>query len=395
VRLFAGEGPVDLRPEAVCFVLVLDPFRLGDFREWVRARRWVAVLLLLFGCGHAGEVGDLGAAEIDSVESELPVLRRETFAFRHDRDRLVGELSLPDAPPPYPAVVFVHGSGPATRHMEYLESIAREFLGRGFATLIWSKPGIDESTGHYLKQTMADRAAEVAAAIAQLAERPDIDGDRIGLWGISQAGWVMPMVPDHRKVAFAISVSGSAQTGQQQDLYGAANELRRIGFSDAELADAIDHRLEFYELIHEELPYEEFLLRQRAWLAAMKARPWFPTLESQLDDLKFQDFVISPEPDEYEFFTLNDRGGSLVSPPELKKLDMPVLAIYGSADALVDSKRGADAYREIPALNGNPDVTVVVFEGADHGIRQRDDNGHLDLAPGYLATMGEWLSEHR
>jgi len=279
--------------------------------------------------------------------------------------------------------------------MDYLKSIGDEFLRRGFATFIWSKPGVDESTGHYLKQTMADRAEEVAAGMGRLAERADIDGDRIGLWGISQAGWVMPMVPAHRKVAFVISVSGSAQTGQEQDLYGTANELIRIGFSDADLADALAHRLEFYDLIHEGLEYEEFLPRQRAWLAEMKSRPWYPMLERHLDELIFQDFVMATDPDLYEFFTINDQNGSLVSPPQLKYLDMPVLAIYGSEDALVDPKLGSNAYRAIPQLNGNSDVTVVVFEGADHGIRQRDSDDHLDFAPGFLPTMGEWLAEHR
>jgi pimeloyl-ACP methyl ester carboxylesterase len=351
--------------------------------------------LLVFGCGHAGGVGSPGATEADVADAAVPVYRHEEVAFRHGRDWLVGDLSLPAGPPPYPAVVFVHGSCPASRHSEYLESIANEFLSRGFATFIWSKPGVDESTGHYLKQTMAMRAEEVAAALARLAERADIDADRIGLWGISQAGWVMPMVPAHRKVAFVISVSGSAQTGQQQDLYGTANELTRIGFSDEDLADALEHRLEFYELIHEGLSYSEFLPRQREWLAEMQSRPWYPLLESHLDELIFQDFVMATDPEKFEFFSINDQSGSLVSPPELKHLAMPVLAIYGSEDTLVDSTLGSNAYREIPQLNGNPDVTVVIFEGADHGIRQRNAEGHLEFAPGYLTTMGEWLAAHR
>jgi len=363
--------------------------------------RLLLLILLVFGCGHAGEVGWSGATDAEfadagvPVDAAVPVYRHEELGFRHGRDRLVGDLSLPAGSAPYPAVVFVHGSGPVSRHSEYLESISAEFLDRGFATFIWSKPGVDESTGHYLKQSMAMRAEEVAAAMAHLAQRADIDADRIGLWGISQAGWVMPMVPAQRKVAFVISVSGSAQTGQQQDLYGAANELTRIGFSDAELADALEHRLEFYDLIHQGLSYEEFLPRQQAWLAEMKSRSWYPLLESHLDELIFQDFVMATDPEKFEFFSINDQSGSLVAPPELKNFEMPVLAIYGSEDALVDSNLGSNAYREIPQLNGNPDVTVVVFGGADHGIRQRDEDGQLEFAPGYLTTMGEWLAAHR
>jgi pimeloyl-ACP methyl ester carboxylesterase len=395
VHLLDDGMGIDGQLGAVCAVRTWSRFQFGIKREQTIARWWVVLIFLVFGCEHTGEVSQLGAAENAAIEYAPPVFRHEPFAFQHGQNLLMGDLALPDGPPLYPAVVFVHGSGPATRHSEYHESIANEFLGRGFATFIWSKPGVDESTGHYLKQSMAMRAEEVAAAMTQLAERADIDGDRIGLWGISQAGWVMPMVPAHRYVAFVISVSGSAQTGQEQDLYGAANELARIGFSDDDLADALDHRLKFYDLIHEGLGYEEFLLRQEEWFAEMKSRAWYPMLESNLDKLTFQDLVMSPDPQLYEFVSINDQNGSLVSPPQLKNLDMPVLAIYGSEDALVDSNLGSNAYKEIPKINGNSDVTVIVFEGADHGIRQRDNDGYLDFAPGFLATMGEWLAERR
>ena len=338
------------------------------------------------------ELVERGKAESDAVELASPVFRHETLTFQHGENMLVGELSLPGGSAPYSAVVFVHGSGPATRHEHFLELIRDEFLRRGLATLIWSKPGVDESTGDYLKQSMAKRAEEVAAAMTHLAERADIDGDRIGLWGISQAGWVMPMVPAHRSVAFVISVSGSARTGQEQDLYGVENELVRIGFSDDDLADALDHRREFYDLVRESAGYEGFLPRHEEWLEEMKSRPWYPALEGQLDELIFQEIVLSMGPREFEFFSINDVNGSLVAPPQLNNMKMPVLAIYGSEDVLVDANLGSTAYREIPRINGNPDVTVKVFEGADHGIVQPDSEGYLNFAPGFLTTMGEWVA---
>jgi hypothetical protein len=46
---------------------------------------------------------------------------------------------------------------------------------------------------------MASRAEEVQAALLTLVA-PDIDRSRIGLWGASQAGWVMPRVAAHRGV---------------------------------------------------------------------------------------------------------------------------------------------------------------------------------------------------
>jgi pimeloyl-ACP methyl ester carboxylesterase len=344
------------------------------------------------------ELIEKGDSEDVSFELLSSAFRQETVTFRHGENLLVGDLRLPNGPRPYPAIVFVAGSGPHSRHdyaFWFAKTIPDEFLSRGFATFVWSKPGVDESTGDYFKQSMALRAEEVAAAMTHLAERPDIDGDRIGLFGGSQAGWVMPMVPAHRNVAFVISVSGPARTGQEQDLYGVENELIRIGFSDDDLADALDHRREFYDLIRESENYEGFLSRHEEWLEEMKARPWYPALESRLDELIFQEIAFSMGPRDYEFFFINDVNASLIAPPQLKNLHMPVLAVYGSEDAIVDSNLGSNAYREISRINGNPDVTVKVFEGADHSITTRDSEGYLEFAPDYLTMMGEWLAEHR
>lgn len=109
-------------------------------------------------------------------ESVLPPYRQETVTFQHGDNMLVGDLNLPAGPAPYPAVVIVHGSGAASRHDWAIgggRTIRDEFLHRGFATLVWSKPGVDESTGDYLKQTMALRAEEVAAGMTHISEREE------------------------------------------------------------------------------------------------------------------------------------------------------------------------------------------------------------------------------
>jgi pimeloyl-ACP methyl ester carboxylesterase len=242
------------------------------------------------------------------------------------------------------------------------------------------------------------RAEEVAAAMTHLAERADIDGDRIGLWGGSQAGWVMPLVPAHRNVAFVISNSGSGQSAEEQDLYLANNDLIRIGISEDDRADALEHIRVFYDMMRESVDYEEFLPRHEEWLAEMKLRSWYPTVESKLDGLMYHDLYLSFGRENFEYFSINlsdDANRTFISPPQLKNLYMPVLAIYGTKDPIVDSEMGSKAYEEIPRLNGNSDVTVKLFEGADHGIGKFDSEGYADFAPGYLMTMGDWLAARR
>jgi len=245
---------------------------------------------------------------------------------------------------------------------------------------------------------MAARAREVAAAMRSLAERPDIDGDRTGLWGISQAGWVMPMVPALREVAFVISVSSPGRTGEEQDLYGLENELIEIGLSEGDRADALDHRRQLFQLIRQSADYADFTRRHQQWVETMKRRPWYPAVERRTNGLFFLDFGFSIDRRHFEFLSINlaDEINRLaVAPPQLEKLNMPVLAIYGGKDVIVDPHAGAEAYAKIPRINENPDVTVKLFRDADHSIRQPNEEGRLAFAPGFLATMGEWLAEHR
>ncbi|MCE5172355.1 prolyl oligopeptidase family serine peptidase [Paenibacillus profundus] len=55
---------------------------------------------------------------------------------------------------------------------------------------------------------MEERAQEVIHAINWAKTLPTIDSERIGLWGASQGGWVIPkVVKEDRNIAFSILVS--------------------------------------------------------------------------------------------------------------------------------------------------------------------------------------------
>ncbi|MEW2219437.1 CocE/NonD family hydrolase [Streptomyces sp. NPDC006990] len=94
----------------------------------------------------------------------------------------------------------------------------------GYASLSWDKPGVAGAPGDRLEQSMQDRAEEAAAAIDWARERPGIDGDRIGLRGASQAGWVLAEVAAETRVSFAITVSPATNWLRQ-----AATTLRTDG----------------------------------------------------------------------------------------------------------------------------------------------------------------------
>ena len=330
------------------------------------------------------------AAEGVAAEFSNPVFRQETVTFQHGENSLVGTLSLPAGQPPFPVILFVHGAGPTTRHWSYYEPMRNEFISRGFAPLIWSKPGVDESTGDYLAQSVKQRAEVVEAAMIHVANRPDIEPDRIGLWGGSQAGWVVPIIASRRDVAFMIMMSCPAQNPLNQTLYLDGNLLASLGISEPERGDALDQIRAYYKLIRTSSSYEDFLSGQELLLAAVSGRSWYSKIPPQIiQQLSWFQPIDRGKYHHIRIFFVMD------APPKLENLQSPLLAIYGTNDIQVDWKLGSKAYEEIPRAAGNFDVTVTLFEGAGHILMQPDNEGYLNFAPDFLTTMSEWLSEHR
>ncbi|MFF9351533.1 alpha/beta hydrolase family protein [Streptomyces sp. NPDC014734] len=171
-------------------------------------------------------------------------LREERVALRHAGATLDGVLALPrTGDGPYGLVVFVHGDGPVdATHETFYRPIWESFARAGYASLSFSKPGVAGSEGNWLDQSMEDRADETLAAVAWARARPDIDGGRIGLWGASQAGWVMPKAAARdTRLQFVIAVA-PAVDWQRQGRYNLLAELRRDGASEAERAAALNRR---------------------------------------------------------------------------------------------------------------------------------------------------------
>lgn len=166
----------------------------------------------------AGEVSGLVlASETETIHATrcCPV-RSEPFSFQSAGVQLRGTLYLPPGEGRFPALVWVHGSGRSERHqaMHFPIFLASE----GYAALAYDKRGVGASGGSYAMpdgstfgiEFLARRSRDVLEAVRALRRRPEIDPNRVGLFGISQAGWVIPKAARSPEVAFTVIFSGGA-----------------------------------------------------------------------------------------------------------------------------------------------------------------------------------------
>lgn len=154
---------------------------------------------------------------------------------------LATEILTPVGTGPYPAIVVVHGAGTALR--QDLEAESRYHIALGFASARYDKRGVGQSTGEFTPVTPENSEAvfgvladDVLAIVQYLKTRPEIDANRIGLLGASQAGWIMPLAASRSSdVAFMAGVSGAASTVGLADFYASIAS----GKTEQEIADEL------------------------------------------------------------------------------------------------------------------------------------------------------------
>ena len=193
--------------------------------------RWIAALVL-------------ASTACAAVPASEP--RTEALTLKSRDAQLAATLHLPQGRGPSPAAVLVHGSGRRSG-AEMAANLGYPLLSRGVAVLAYDKRGVGGSTGEYTSigpansERMFDLlAADALAGVEALATRPEIDTTRIGIVGVSQAGWIVPLAASRsERVAFVVLLSGPAVTVGEEIAYSrlaGEDPGSRQGLSDAEIA---------------------------------------------------------------------------------------------------------------------------------------------------------------
>lgn len=309
-------------------------------------------------------------------------LLEEEIRFGQKEAPLAGSLVLPAGHGPYPAVVMVHGSGPVTRN--FFGPIAYWFANHGVAVLSYDKRGIGSSGGDWLEADFNTLASDALSGVALLKNRKDIDASRIGLFGISQGGWVVPLAASRSSdVKFAILLSAPSVSPAEQDKTRNMQEMRLAGSTEEEINKAM-------------AGYQQ----QIDGLMSEEGLQWVQGEIKKAKDAGNTKLLASGGPDNPRFL-LWLRGVLRYDPlPALGKVKCPVLAVYGELDRGVPVSDNKDTLESVLKKGGNQDVTVVILPAADHALFECKTGSASEFpylhrfVPGFFDTMLTWMSTH-
>ena len=317
--------------------------------------------------------------------------------FYFEGVKLSGVLNNPKNLKPKGIVLIVHGDGETNAVAgNWWYDVRSAILEAGYAAFMWDKMGCGNSDGTYKTgRPIKNEALEVISAIKNLKQRNIKGAEKIGLWGISRAGWINPSVIDqYRYIDFWISVSGVDD--DETFKYLLAQNLRIEGHS----RDTIDLILNEW---HNSILLSRGGASYKYYLSATK------TLQNNKFWKRINNGGIS-EKAYYEYQRILqeatlDKESELPLYVEnfnqiLSEINIPVLALFGEADMAVNWKKTKELYEE--TMGKSTDLTIKTFPNCNHNMWQTKTGGIYEFedsswqyirCDGFLDSITNWLND--
>ncbi|MFL5603894.1 MAG: alpha/beta fold hydrolase [Gemmatimonadaceae bacterium] len=319
--------------------------------------------------------------ETARVAQRVEIEKREDVQFSNGDVRLAGTLISPRTQAKHPVIILVHGSGAEDR--EYLLPLARFLIRHGIAVLGYDKRGVGASTGDWHTASFEELAGDVVAAFHYLKTRSDVDSTQIGLLGVSQAGWVMPLAAIRAKdIAFVVSISGPGIPAAETTIDQARNEMTMNGMKSETVNQIVDLMKLQYHFAQTAQDWDKYAAARNALVARLGQAPeTFPG--SQTDP--YWGFI---------------RRLYFYDPaPTLRQLKTPTLALFGGLDNNVLAEKNKAAWDSALRTAGNRDYTSLILPRANHIMLEAKVGSNSEMpslrryVPEYAVTVRDWLAK--
>ena len=263
-----------------------------------------------------------------------------SFQNRTQNLALGGLLFVPDGDGPFPAAVVIHGSGTSRRDNGWYLTLTKHLQNSGIVVLLPDKRGSEESEGNWRTSSFEDLATDTRAAIGHLREQQAVPISGIGVIGMSQGGWIAPLVASQDDdLAFLVTLVGSVVTPREQLLYEENYNLRQVGF--------------------------------------------LPGISNVLAYVGSANVRYLAQPELYELIVDYD------PLPYWRNISVDSLALFGADDTNVPS---AESAKRLMTLD-NPRIRVKVYEGSGHALESPAGQGNSIIRRAALEEISVFIRD--
>jgi hypothetical protein len=323
-------------------------------------------------------------------------ITNQVFEFEFHGFVLNGVLNLPNNTKPKGIVLIVHGSGQTNAvEQDWYSDVRETILKAGYGTYMWDKMGCGKSGGIFnYNQTVENSALEVITAIHALKKDQIAGSDKIGLWGISRAGWISPIViQKYKDIKFWISVSGV--DSEENFKYLLEQNLLINGHSANYVELIVNEWIKGIRITHSGGSYEAY---QNATSNLGKNEFWLRFTNGGITEdgyISYQKTFMHEKIEEETSLQVYVENFETI----LSSIDCPVLALFGEKDKNVDWKKTKSLYER--TLGNSTDLTIKSFPNCNHNLFLCETGGFYEFqdnnlpwarCDGFLDTITDWLS---
>ena len=295
----------------------------------------------------------------------------------------------------YPVAIYVTGSGDDdVNEGGYPRALAKVFATSGVGLFTYNKRGIGKSQGTLSETNFAQRAQDTVAAFRYVKSLPGVDARHVGLWGISQGGWVIAMAAGRAEgIDFVVLVSPAGVNPKRQVEFYLQNEWRSAGMTEDEIKAATALHEILFQYFSNGKTYEQAqsavdIAQRNGWLAKYRQAGFREEVPKtgRLPSPEELETLDKKDPTELELY----RSPSTVADyyEHYLRLKMPALIIYGGRDTLVPVPESMGIFKKAFAQNQNRRAEFKMFEEGDHSIQPP---GSPYLLSGYPEFMCDWM----
>jgi uncharacterized protein len=266
----------------------------------------------------------------------------EEIVFSSDGVVLRGTLTLPKDGSPCPAVVVAHGAQAGSRDYFLYRHLARVLGTKGVGTFRFDRRG-EGASGGEADASFDQLARDVGRATAAVASHPAVNAEAMGLWGLSQGGWITVLSAiQGPPIAALVVVSGTPVTPARQMNHAVAEILRRRGYSDA----VVEEALELRAVLERAAKGEGRAYDVKRLLDEARGQPWFgDAWIPPLEELDWTDMDLDVT-------------------PLIPQLRIPTLLLFGELDPWIPVTESIAIWRS--AASSSLDLSIETISGVGH-----------------------------